>query len=134
MVPQGFGRQGKEIKPGGVQDSVGKVSIRKELTVAGNNVTGETFKAEVLNSPVPVLVDFYADWCGPSRAMNPTLVELAGEANGRYKVVKVDADAEGELSNDYQIRALPTVGSIAGRMSKRRAAAMCITCRCAVAA
>jgi thioredoxin 1 len=77
--------------------------------MAANKVTNETFKAEVLDSPVPVLVDFYADWCGPCRAMNPTLVELAGEANGRYKVVKVDADAERELSNDYQVRALPTL-------------------------
>jgi thioredoxin 1 len=97
--------------------------------MAGNNVTGETFKAEVLNSPVPVLVDFYADWCGPCRAMNPTLVELAGEANGRYKVAKVDADAERELSNDYQIRALPTLlvvkggdvkAKLVGRQNKAR--------------
>jgi thioredoxin 1 len=46
--------------------------------------------------------------------MNPTLVELAGEANGRYKVVKVDADAERELSDDYQVRALPTLLVVKG--------------------
>jgi thioredoxin 1 len=88
--------------------------------MAGNNVTGESFKAEVLDSPVPVLVDFYADWCGGCRAMNPTLVELAGEANGRYKVVKVDADAERELSNDYRVRALPTFFVVKGGDVKAR--------------
>jgi thioredoxin 1 len=77
--------------------------------MAGNNVTNETFKAEVLDSQVPVLVDFYADWCGPCRALNPTLAKLAGEANGRYKVVKVDADAEHELINEYEVSALPTL-------------------------
>jgi thioredoxin 1 len=88
---------------------LGKSASKRSSLMAGNNVTGETFKAEVLDSRVPVLVDFYADWCGACRAMNPTLVELTGEANGRYKVVKVDADAERELSNDYQVRALPTL-------------------------
>ena len=77
--------------------------------MTGNNVTGESFKAEVLDSPVPVLVDFYADWCGPCRALSPTLAELAGEANGRYKVVKVDADTEHELIHEYEVNALPTL-------------------------
>jgi thioredoxin len=77
--------------------------------MTGNNVTNQTFKAEVLDSPVPVLVDFYADWCGPCRALSPTLVKLDGEANGRYKVVKVDADTEPELIDEYQVSALPTV-------------------------
>jgi thioredoxin 1 len=82
--------------------------------MAATNVTRYTFKAEVLDSPVPVLVDFYADWCGPCRAISPTLAELAGEANGRYKVVKVDTDVETELSRHFAVSALPTLLVVKG--------------------
>ena len=82
--------------------------------MAANNVTGYTLKAEVLDSPVPVLVDFYADWCGTCRAMSPTLAELAGEANGRYKVVKVDIDSETDLTRHFRVSALPTLLVVKG--------------------
>jgi thioredoxin 1 len=76
-------------------DSFNWTSLRWDPKTS-NNVTGKPFKTEVLGSAVPVLVDFYADWCGACWALNPTLVELAGEANGRCKIVKIDADTERE--------------------------------------
>lgn len=92
-------------------------------------VTTETFKAEVLKSPVPVLVDFYADWCGPCRALIPILAELSAEAEGRYKVVKVNTDDQPDLSVEYGVNALPTIlvfkegkvkGKLVGLQSKAR--------------
>ena len=92
-------------------------------------VTTETFKAEVLESPVPVLVDFYADWCGPCRALIPILAELSAEAEGRYKVVKVNTDDQPDLSVEYGVNALPTIlvfkegkvkGKLVGLQSKAR--------------
>jgi thioredoxin len=74
-----------------------------------NNMTADTFKAEVLESPVPVIVDFYADWCGPCRALAPILSELSAEASGKYKVVKVDVEQERQLANQYSVSALPTI-------------------------
>ncbi len=56
------------------------------------NVNGANFDAEVLQSKIPVLVDFYADWCGPCRAMTPALNEVSEQADGKYKVVKVNSD------------------------------------------
>ena len=62
------------------------------------------FDAEVLGSDQPVLVDFYADWCQPCRALGPTVDELAGEFAGRVKVGAVDVDAESSLAQDYDIQ------------------------------
>jgi thioredoxin len=73
------------------------------------NVTAADFKAEVLDSTVPVLVDFYADWCGPCRALAPVLDEIAATADGKYKIVKVDAQANESLANEYGVNALPTL-------------------------
>jgi thioredoxin reductase (NADPH) len=73
------------------------------------DVTTETFRAEVLESLVPVLVDFYANWCGPCRALIPILTELSAEAAGRYKVVKVNTDEQPNLSVEYGVTALPTL-------------------------
>ncbi len=56
--------------------------------------TKENFESEVLRSDVPVLVDFYADWCGPCRAMMPVVEQLAGEYDGRVKVGKVNSDEQ----------------------------------------
>lgn len=73
------------------------------------NVSNNKFKAEVLDSKVPVLVDFYADWCGPCRALAPTLKEMEAEANGTFKVLKVNSDQENDLCTEYGICSLPTV-------------------------
>lgn len=71
-------------------------------------VTGETFKDEVLRSDLPVLVEFYTTWCPSCRAMEPTLDGLARELEGRAKVVKVNVEDEPFLASDYQITAVPT--------------------------
>jgi thioredoxin 1 len=73
------------------------------------NATKDNFKEEVLESSIPVLVDFYANWCGPCRALAPILSEVATEADGKYKIVKVDCDSEVDLAKEYKINVLPTM-------------------------
>ena len=67
------------------------------------------FDAEVLKSEVPVLVDFYADWCGPCHAIAPTLEALSSEFEGKVKFVKVDVDASQEVASRYEIMSIPTI-------------------------
>jgi thioredoxin 1 len=69
----------------------------------------ESFKTEVLASDVPVLVDFWATWCGPCRAFAPTLDKLAAESKGEFKVGKVDVDENEDLAAEYGIQSIPTV-------------------------
>ena len=72
-------------------------------------VTDDTFDAEVKNSDIPVLVDFWAEWCGPCRALAPTIDELAGDYEGRAKVGKVDVDSNREVAAKFQIMSIPTI-------------------------
>ncbi|MCA9056036.1 MAG: thioredoxin [Planctomycetaceae bacterium] len=74
-----------------------------------SHVTLEEFNQVVLGSPVPVLVDFYADWCGPCRMLAPVLERLAAEFNGRARIVKVNVDTEPELAEHYSVEAIPTL-------------------------
>lgn len=67
------------------------------------------FQAEVLDSSVPVLVDFWAPWCGPCRAIAPVVEELAGEYASSAKIVKVNVDNNQELAGRYQIDAIPAL-------------------------
>ncbi len=69
-------------------------------------VTKANFQTEVLESPIPVLADFNADWCGPCKAMRPMLEELA-ELNNPYKIVSIDIDAESELAEEYDVTSIP---------------------------
>ena len=72
-------------------------------------LTEENFPQEVLQSPVPVLVDFWAEWCGPCKMVAPILDELAGEYDGKVKVAKVNIDEYQGLASQYGIRAIPTL-------------------------
>ena len=71
-------------------------------------ITKSNFEAEVLNSNIPVVVDFWASWCGPCRAFAPTLEELA-EENNNIKIGKVNVDEEGELAQQFGIMSIPTL-------------------------
>lgn len=73
------------------------------------NVTSKTFESEVLQSDLPVIVDFYADWCPPCRMLAPMLERLAEEFSGRIKFVKINSDAENSLAAAYEVTGLPTV-------------------------
>jgi thioredoxin 1 len=80
--------------------------------MAGQNIatfTDATFDQEVLRSDVPVLVDFWAEWCGPCRMMAPTIDAVANDYAGRLKVGKVDVDANGDTAMRYNIRGIPTL-------------------------
>jgi len=75
-------------------------------TVAAND---STFKAEVLDSTTPVLVDFWATWCAPCRAIAPSLDELASQYKGKVKIAKVDVDESNQVAQQYGIRSIPTL-------------------------
>lgn len=73
------------------------------------HVSDATFKEEVLNSDKPVLVDFWAAWCGPCRMVAPVVEEIAGDTEGKLKVAKLDVDANVMTSSEYQIMSIPTL-------------------------
>ena len=73
------------------------------------NSTVIDFEADVLQSDLPVLVDFSAEWCGPCQAIAPTIEALAEEYSGRAKVVTVDVDAQGEVGARYGVMSIPTL-------------------------
>ena len=68
-----------------------------------------TFKAEVLDSAVPVVVDFFAEWCQPCKAMAPALDQVATEMKGKVKIAKIDVDANPDVTQTYGIQAMPTL-------------------------
>jgi len=72
-------------------------------------VTTETFKKEVLESEIPVIVDFWAQWCRPCLMLAPVLEELESDMAGKVKIAKVNVDEEGYLANQYRVSSIPTV-------------------------
>jgi thioredoxin 1 len=92
-------------------------------------VTDANFKDEVLNSDKPVLVDFWAEWCGPCKMIAPAVAELAKEYDGRFKIAKLDVDTHYQIAGSYGIRSIPTllifkngkvVDQIVGAVPKQR--------------
>lgn len=73
------------------------------------HLTGDNFDQEVLKSDKPVLVDFFATWCGPCKAMAPVIDELAHETKGRFTVGKLDVDENNASASKYQVMSIPTI-------------------------
>ena len=100
-------------------DNTGKMCInngvteklrRKEFeTMTEIHLTAENFEKEVLQSEIPVLVDFYAEWCGPCKMLSPVIDEIAKEYEGKAKICRVNVDEEMELAQQYRVMSVPTV-------------------------
>lgn len=73
------------------------------------NITKENFEAEVMNSDRPVLIDFWAPWCGPCRMLSPTISEIAEEYGDKVKVCKVNVDEQCELASTFGVMSIPTL-------------------------
>lgn len=72
-------------------------------------INSENFEKEVLNSEKPVLVDFFADWCGPCKMMAPIVEELATELDGKVKVGKINVDENSDIAVEYNVMSIPTL-------------------------
>ena len=79
--------------------------------MATSKVTTATFDAEVLKSSTPVLVDFWAEWCGPCRAVGPILEEISDEYGSKLKIVKLNTDEESAIAIKYGISSIPTMNA-----------------------
>ncbi|MCX4084626.1 thioredoxin [Rickettsia hoogstraalii] len=74
-----------------------------------NNITDSSFKKEVLESDLPVLVDFWAEWCGPCKMLTPIIDEISKELKGKVKVLKMNIDENPNIPSEYGIRSIPTI-------------------------
>jgi thioredoxin 1 len=88
-------------------------------------VTTDNFKAEVLESTVPVLADFWAQWCVPCRMVGPILAQMADEYDGKLKIAKINVDEAGELAAEYNIVSIPSILLfVKGKMVKQQVGAV----------
>ncbi len=76
------------------------------------NLTSKNYDEEVVKSQIPVLIDFWATWCGPCRAMMPVVEQIANENEGKIKVCKVNVDEESELASKFNVMSIPTFVAI----------------------
>lgn len=88
---------------------VADIAATKEETMAEKIITKENFRTEVLESPVPVILDFWATWCGPCRMIAPVLEQIAREQEGRLAIGKVNVDEQMDLATQFGITAIPTL-------------------------
>jgi len=87
-------------------------AFQEKINMAGANTlefTDANFQSDVLESKVPVLIDFWAEWCGPCRALGPTIDELANDYHGKAKVGKLNVDNARDTAMKFQIQSIPTI-------------------------
>jgi len=113
-----FDRLGQEVRCGQCKQALPPVSVPLEVTSTAD------FDLLVSRASIPVVVDFWAPWCGPCRMVAPELAKVAARANGRFLIVKVNTDVLGDLGERYRIRSIPTLAVFAdGRLAASEAGA-----------
>jgi thioredoxin 1 len=81
--------------------------IIRRRTMSAVSINNDNFQNEVIDSKIPVLIDFWAPWCGPCKMISPTIDELAKEYDGKVKVCKINTDENMDLSSKYQVTSIP---------------------------
>jgi thioredoxin 1 len=102
------------LKPARAGITLSTTITIKESLMATVKVDQSNFQAEVLNSAEPVIVDFWAEWCGPCKMIAPALEEISTELAGKVKVAKLNIDENPELAAQYGVRSIPTLAMFKG--------------------